>query len=479
MPSSRGSGQTKQPDAPLPTFHGTLAHLDDKSITLNTDDHREIDFKRTGKTRFFKGDREAKPADFKPGDEVSVDAPQDSAGNLTAVNVRLESAASAGSSAGAETAANGEKTPGTWSSAAAAPSPDTAAKPVTEAKPAPAKPDADDPGPPVLRRGKPNDPEHTEAKPIPETAQAAAPPDPDRPVLIRHSDSDSAAGAAPPAPAPADADRPVLIRHSDSDSTARAAPSPPAPRALSRGDEDLPFPSLSADPVIRKATDAALDFTEALPDYVCQEMIARFQSETRPANWQPLDVVSTEVVYRDGKEEYRNVAVNGKPTKKPIEESGGAWSTGEFGTVLISLFSPGTAARFRYVRDSRTSGLTAREYSFQVARENSNWTVQAASQSYRPAYSGTVWIDPATFRVLRIEMQAEGLPGEFPLDHVESATDYGYVRLGDTRQFLLPVHSETLSCQRSSVFCARNQIDFRNYHKFEGESTVTFGAPKQ
>jgi len=37
------------------------------------------------------------------------------------------------------------------------------------------------------------------------------------------------------------------------------------------------------------------------------------------------------------------------------------------------------------------------------------------------------------------------------------------------------VHAETLSCQRSSNLCAKNVIDFRNYHKYSGESNIQFG----
>jgi len=101
-----------------------------------------------------------------------------------------------------------------------------------------------------------------------------------------------------------------------------------------------------------------------------------------------------------------------------------------------------------------------------------------ASQTYMPAFKGSVWIDPATSRVLRIEMQAYGFPADFPTDHVESATDYEYTRLGDAKQYLLPVHSESLSCQRGTNMCSRNAIDFRNYHKYTGESTITFGKDK-
>jgi hypothetical protein len=91
-----------------------------------------------------------------------------------------------------------------------------------------------------------------------------------------------------------------------------------------------------------------------------------------------------------------------------------------------------------------------------------------------PPYKGSVWIDPKTARVMRIEMQAHGFPSVFPADHVESATDYQYIRLGDAKQYLLPVHAETLNCQRGSDICTRNTIDFRNYRKYSGESTITF-----
>jgi len=161
---------------------------------------------------------------------------------------------------------------------------------------------------------------------------------------------------------------------------------------------------------------------------------------------------------------------------KKIEETGGAWSTGEFGTVLVDLFSPATNAVFKFRRDSRAGGVMAKMYDFEVAREGSHWSIHSGAQSYNPQYQGSVWIDPATARVLRIEMEAKGFPGDFPLDHVESATDYQYIRLGDAKQYLLPVHAETLSCQRGTAFCSRNVIDFRNYHKYSGESSITFGG---
>jgi hypothetical protein len=253
------------------------------------------------------------------------------------------------------------------------------------------------------------------------------------------------------------------------------------PRPPSRDDDAIddqrPLGGRQEDPLVRRAADAALEFTETLPNYVCQEVVSRYESSTQPPSWHAVDIVSTDLVYENGKENYKNITVNGKPTNKPLEETG-AWSTGEFGTLLIDLFSPATDAEFHFRRDGRTSGVDAKIYDFTVKRENSHWDIHFGSQQYTPGFEGSTWIDPKTGRVLRIEIEAKGLPSGFPSDHVESATDYQYMRLGDAQQYLLPVHAEILSCQRGTNYCSRNTIDFRNYHKYTGESSIQFGDVK-
>ena len=106
-------------------------------------------------------------------------------------------------------------------------------------------------------------------------------------------------------------------------------------------------------------------------------------------------------------------------------------------------------------------------------REHSNWQSILPGQFMVPAYRGAVWIHKQTGQVLRMEMETRHMPKEFPIDKVESAVDFEYIRIDD-QQFLLPVHAETLSCQRGTNNCSHNVIDFRNYHKFHGESTITF-----
>jgi hypothetical protein len=441
---SKKSTKTDTANAPMPNYRGLFKQMDDKNITIELDDHRALQFKRTSKTKFYKNGDEVKTPKFDPGDQLSIEGPEDVEGFLTALNVYWEKRA-----AGTATSAQSGDGGASQTVKSEAPRSDTTdaaiAQAATEMAPPPAKADPDDPGRPKLVRGKPADAERERSAQVPEQTAPA-------------QSAGSGVGAMTPPPA--------------GQTTGRLSGAP----TILRGDDDTPIPPPPVgDPLIRKAADAAMDFTESLPDYVCQEMMARYQSMATPANWQAIDIVGAAVVYEKGKEDYRDVTINGKAIKKNIEQLDGAWSTGEFGTILIDLFSPATAADFHYSRDSRSGGVSAKVYDFSVVRERSHWQISMASQTYDPPYKGSVWIDPATARVLRIEMQAYGFPDAFPTDHVESATDYQYTRLGDAKQYLLPVHAENLSCQRGSNFCSRNVIDFRNYHKYTGESTITFG----
>ena len=117
--------------------------------------------------------------------------------------------------------------------------------------------------------------------------------------------------------------------------------------------------------------------------------------------------------------------------------------------------------------------LPARVYDFEVRQENSHWNIQSDFQKITPGYTGSVWIEPASGRVLRMEMQAVDLPPEFPMDQVETAVDYAFLPIG-AAAVLLPVHAENLGCQRGTDYCSRNVIDFRNYRKYVADSTVKF-----
>ena len=230
----------------------------------------------------------------------------------------------------------------------------------------------------------------------------------------------------------------------------------------------------TADPVIAAAREEATNFTASMPNFLVLQHTLRYMSATNPPDWNALDTVSADVVCVNGQEEYRNIKINGRPTKAPAEKTG-AWSTGEFVTTQQDILSPMTAAQFTKRGTDRIGGRTVLVYNFSVKQPFSHWQVHASDEGkiYRPGYKGSMWIDQETNRVMRIEQQSLSFPGDFPFDKAEIILEYDFVRI-DNKMFLLPVHSENMICQRGSNNCSRNEINFRNYRKFGAESKIDF-----
>ncbi|MBZ5592607.1 MAG: hypothetical protein LAP39_10260 [Acidobacteriia bacterium] len=487
----RGKKKTSKKEedqAPLASMNGMLRKLDDQSVLVEPEDTRIVNLKRTSTTKFSKDGAEMKPGDLKPGDHIQVEYRQDEDGYLFAVNINFEKEGTAEERAKAsepvemisaqgqnKSTTGGDERPvqrrkDSAAQADADKDEDDEAKPApAPAKTAPAKASAPAAElPPIAPPEAGLDLDH-----IPAATSSHPPADDDDSAPHRLTRNRQARQKAP---------QQVATNYPPADATERAPAPPPSGAIQPRPLDAPPRPETVAiaetqrppDPRIEKAREAAAMFTESLPNYVCQEQMARFASQTHVVSWQPIDIVSAEVVYENGKEHYRKLAVNGKPAKKKMAELGGSWSTGEFGTVLVDVLSAATDADFRFRKRARAGNRDAYVFDLDVDHEHSHWHIEAPSQYVLPAYRGSIWIDKETSRVLRIEMQAYHMPEEFPFDKVESATDYEFVRIGGDREFLLPVHAETLTCERGTNICSRNVIDFRNYHKYAGEADIKF-----
>ena len=234
------------------------------------------------------------------------------------------------------------------------------------------------------------------------------------------------------------------------------------------------LPDAGDDPLIDQTREVAASFTQTLPNYIVKEFTTRYASQAANrgrTSWQPLDLVTADLVYLDGRENYLNIMVNGRPTKDASQY--GSWSEGEFASSLNALLSPFSATEFRNKRAVTIVNRPAYKYDYTIGQPRSAWRIQTEGQTYQPGYDGSIWIDKETFRVLRIEMAARNMPRSFPIDTTESSLDYDFVLIGE-QKYLLPVHSESLSCWRGTSQCSRNVIDFRNYKKYTADSSITF-----
>jgi hypothetical protein len=279
--------------------------------------------------------------------------------------------------------------------------------------------------------------------------------------------------------------RPILKRGGPAtrrEKTVEAAPTPPPKEPVYKeitvdadgrveSTQTAARPEDDAAELIERARKAAFEFNDKLPDFICDQVVRRFESKSLKPDWKLKDRIQVELTYAGGREDYRNVRVNGKRLKKGSPEDSGTWSTGEFGTVLVDIVASNTDATFKpRKQDSVAAGMKARVFDFSVLQPNSHWTIRLG-RAVKPAYQGSLWIELETARVLRIEMNTHQLPADYEVDKVEMTVDYGWVAISG-QKYLLPIDSEVLSCETHSFNCTRNSMEFRNYRKFAVESQV-------
>lgn len=412
------------------SLDGTLRSIGETDVVVHTKSDKMLRFLVTSGAE-FRG-KDGKPADksiFHPGDRVTIDTrPGDPE---VAVHVILERAGSSSERAAAEAH-------------------------VDEARIS--TPDSSDFGHP-----------HLSADPRDNGGQVSglgSNSDNGRPTLHRQDDADSGSSG--------DTGRPTLHRQDAPEPTAHDTPPHDTPKQDTALHDATQTPARTGDSssAIDDARDAAGSFSSDLPNFLVEQVTTRYQGSRYVDNWKSMDVVTAEVASVDGKEDYRNIKVNGRPTSRP--EDSGSWSTGEFQVTLKDILSPMTAAAFKANGEDRVANRPALVYALSVEQEHSHWTLVAENgRQYKPAYKGTIWIDKETRRVLRIEKQAVSLPRDFAYDKAESMLEYGYVAIDGTK-YLLPVESANVACMTGTSSCSRNAIEFRNYRKFSADSSVSF-----
>ena len=232
--------------------------------------------------------------------------------------------------------------------------------------------------------------------------------------------------------------------------------------------------------LLEQARQESLAYSRSLPDFLCTEVITRREDPRGDGRWRGLDTLTVRLSYLDHLENYKLTAINGKPTNLEYLSVGGSLSTGEFGNRLIALFVPASKAEFEWKGWTRIRGRRAAVYRYRIAKENSSFLIQGGATPGGPdslvaAYRGEVSIDEETHRVLRLSALAE-LPVGFVIKEGSSLIEYDFRKVSG-KEFLVPVRAEA-ALKRGS-YKSENLVDFRDYRKFQGESTISFDLPEE
>lgn len=225
--------------------------------------------------------------------------------------------------------------------------------------------------------------------------------------------------------------------------------------------------------IIAEARANAMSYTNGLPDFVCLQITRRYIDPSGlEMDWLKYDEVKARVSYVDGAENYEVISVNNQVTEKGMHELGGATSTGEFGSLLRELFEKRTDAIFTWARHSLLRGKAVYVFRVRVPQQRSRWRLSyLKDREIIAGYSGLVYVDKETERVLRMDVEATEIPPDFPLRNASTRLDYDYIEIGG-QDYLLPLKGRV--GMRDGRTLSRNDVEFRLYRKFSAEAIITF-----
>jgi hypothetical protein len=218
----------------------------------------------------------------------------------------------------------------------------------------------------------------------------------------------------------------------------------------------------------------AREYSSHLPNFRCAEETHRFSAPAaKPDDLKETDSFRDELTFEDGRETYRVIEINGTKTEASRQDlnSKFAYSKGEFGSMLMGLFSPDVGATYKWAGRAMAMGVLCQVFDVTVSRTRSNFTLTFNRMGEPAGYTGRIFIDDETGLVRRLTIQGEGLPPTFPLQSPSFSLEYGMVRIGST-DYLLPLRS-TMQVRQGKNF-VRNESVFREYRRFEATSGITF-----
>jgi hypothetical protein len=238
---------------------------------------------------------------------------------------------------------------------------------------------------------------------------------------------------------------------------------PPAPSSEDQGN------------IIEEIRRRALDYSKNLPNYICLQQTKRHIDPTGNKNWQLVDRVVERLTYYEQKESYKVVTINDAMVTNNMshENLPGAKSSGEFGSILLAIFEPDTRTEFQWEKWTRLGPRVNYVFAYRITQPRYSIRDDESKQEIHVGYHGFIYADRETKNVMRITLECDGIPPDFPIHDVSLRLDYDFTDISG-QSFLLPYHSELHS--RQGRFGVWNETDFRAYNKYSADAVISFGG---
>lgn len=227
--------------------------------------------------------------------------------------------------------------------------------------------------------------------------------------------------------------------------------------------------------ILNAMRDYSEQYVANLPNFLCELVTRQYQAGRKPKHWHKGDVLTSRLLFSEGEEHHSLERVNDKPVRPGSKPWRAPLQTeGEFGILLANIFASASDASFEWKGWDVMRGKRVAVFEYSIDVKHSTLTLSLSDLAKATvAYHGMVYGDPETGAVWRITNAASDLPAEIETKSIATVIDYDQVQIAD-RTYLLPVQaSVSLTTDSNNV---RNDLEFRNYRKFEADSVIKFAS---
>jgi hypothetical protein len=251
---------------------------------------------------------------------------------------------------------------------------------------------------------------------------------------------------------------------------------PAAAPPVVKSEPSTPPPPSPADvkAILAEVRENSLNYTRNLPNYLCTQ-VTRRRVDPGTGSWHDSDRIIEQLSFFEQKETYRVKMVNDSMVtdNRQHEQLGGAVSSGEFGSILRAVFAPETETEFTWERWGGLRGHWQYVFAFHTAQPMYTITHDASKRTVHARTRGLIFADRDTKMVMRLHLETDGIPADFPIQNVTLDQDYDFADIAG-QQYMLPLHSDVKS--REGRYQSWNEVTYLAYHKYGAEATITFDS---
>jgi hypothetical protein len=209
-----------------------------------------------------------------------------------------------------------------------------------------------------------------------------------------------------------------------------------------------------------------------LESFVCNEQMTRYKGSLNGDKAHQIDTVTARVSFENGTERYSDIRQN-KQRRSDISAVPGAWSEGEFGTLLRQTQLLLNTEPVKLLRESHLNGAPTTIYEFEVGEEDSPWDLAVSGEHYRVPFRTEVTVSQASGQIVEIERTSTSVSPEAHISEIRWSVALAPVELNG-RTWLLPKNGEYAVSYSESDRREWNLLTFSGYRRYGSQVAVRF-----